>query len=260
MPRREHFSKKEESNLISWFKLDGNFYEEISGADVASMYGWPNSEYKNWRWINDPDGSGTQCLARSSTLGGSGNTQAIPPFLMNGSEYRTDNPSYLKLITQCPGSNYSAAAYSYLLGKTLEFEWYPNTNSKNVYILEAYDGLLGSNANMYAAELYRSGTTLIMKFSTGTKTLCSFTNGKWYKIVIIFIDNLNNTYSTHFKVYDNDTLVADSDNISGMPTITYGSSNKNNRQMLFFNAHYGYHTTAANLTDYLRNVKIYINN
>ena len=258
MPIREHIQKgNKDHNLIMWMKFDGDLMEEVSGLDMAAMFGWPNTQIRNWRWFNDPAGSGTQCIARSSTKGANGNLQGFPSIIVDTREYRADVPTQFKPFRQCPSSAYSDAAINYLLGYTLEFEWYPNANSAQAYLLESYDGIYGNNTNMYGAELYRQGTNLIMKFRTGTKTLCSFSNGRWYKISIDFIDNHNNTYSTRFRVYDNDVLVADSDNITGMPTIPYGSTNRNNRVMCFFNSHYGYYAIAVNMTDYLRNVKVY---
>ena len=257
--KREHIQKgNKDHNLIMWMKFDGDLMEEVSGLDMATMFGYPNTQIKNWRWCSDPDGSGTKCIARSSTQGTSSNMQGFPTIIVDTREYRTDVPTRFKSFQQCPSSAYSDVANNYLLGYTLEFEWYPNANSAQAYLLESYDGIYNQgNANMYGAELYRQGTNLIMKFRTGTKTLYTFSTGRWYRIVIEFIDNHNNTYSSHFKVYDNDALVADSDNITGMPTIPYGSTNQNNRGMCFFNSGWGYYRTAANLTDYLRNVKVY---
>lgn len=254
--KRELISSKEtpspDTSLIMWMKLDGNLVEETSGEDIAVMYGFPNSEIRGYTFVDDPTGIGGKGLRRSLTSGSSSNKQGFPYLLFDTREYRTDNPSLFRIFFQSPSSVDRSPYASYLIGLTLEFEVYFVQQTGNRYILNGYDSLYGNNSQMYGVDIYRDGTTVKVRTPSATQNLYTIQNNTWYRFVLDFVAVDSTHYNVVVKLFNNTTLLA----TYTTPSLIMGSSNKNNRQTLFFNSHYGYFATAANLGDLLRNVKV----
>lgn len=240
-----------DDSLIMWMKLDGNLVEEVSGEDIAVMYGYPNNDYKGYTFVDDPTGIGGKGLRRSLTVGGSSNKQGFPEIVMNPREYRGDYPSAFRLFLQAL-SSYDYVYASYLTGLTLEFEVYFVQQTGNRYILSGYDSLVGSNSQMYAVDIYRNGTTVIVRTPSATQNLYTIQNNAWYRFTLDFVQVDSTHFNVVVKLYNDTTLLA----TYTTPSLIMGSSNKNNRRTFFFNSHYSYYATAPNLGDILRNVKV----
>lgn len=258
MARREKLSNP--PSLVMWMKYDGNLMEEVSGVDFQTMYHLPNSAKKNWTWVDDPAGTNTKCCRRStSTSKNNGFPSEIVDtrelFYYTGGDFSGD---CFKWLSECKTSD-SSSVTVFMTGMELEFEWYPNTNnSGNAYILASWDSLYGGgNANMDGTDIIRNGTRLFAKTRAGETELFTITTGRWYRLVIDYIGNNNNTQTSQIRIYDESLstpLVA-----TASVTIPAGvnSSNKLSRILHFFNSIWDYHATAPNTTDYLRNVKVW---
>lgn len=252
--KREH-SKKEKpsSDLILSLPLDGNIIDSVSGVDLETMYGWPNSSFRSYTFVNDPTGIGGKGIRRSQTLGGRNNLQSIPTFIVDPRNFREDIPTLFKPFSQCESSAYSASIWSFLIGLSLEFEVYILPQTGDRYILESYDGLYGQNYQMYGVEIYRNNLQVFVKTTSENYTLYTLSNNTWYRFKMDFIEVSSSQYKVIVNLFDlNDNLLAS----HATPNIIKGNNNKNSRSLYFFNSAYGYFTTAANMQDLLRNVKV----
>ena len=257
--RREHNAASSgggDEDLYKYLPLNGDFIDRTNGADESLYF----DSITVYAWHSDPADSSRQCLMYS----GNGYNVHLPFF------YRKVNESTLNYLTPAYTPQFTQAKkYLPLLGKTVEFWWYPTSQSGKVYILEGCDSLISqATSGLYGYDLYRYGTALYIyakgRLNNVDKrqqyTLGSFTNGQWYRITLSYKDNGDSTYTATYKMYNaSSTLLLNSDTL-GLPPAPHGENNSivtNSRSPCFFTSHYSYHGAGVNKYDYLKEFKIY---
>lgn len=257
--RREHNAASSgggDEDLYKYLPLNGDFIDQVDGVDDSAYY----DSLTVYTWYSDPTDSSRKCLKHSN----GGYNKGFPTLFKKlvGSNFcwliPANTPNFTQLKNFLP-----------LLGKTVEFWWYPTSQSGKVYILEGCDSLISqTTSGLYGYDLYRYGTTLYIyakgRLNNADKrqqyTLGSFTNGQWYRITVSYKDNGDSTYTATCKMYNaSGTLLLNSDTL-GLPPAPHGENNSivtGSRVLLFFSSHYSYYGVGVNKYDYLKEFKIY---
>lgn len=231
--------------LISYFDYNNNLIDRVSGSDMNGIT-W--SMYATVEFATDPTDSSRKVLCRPT----SGSKGLQGPFILKEGKY------YGYYVS---GNSNDVIL---LVGKTVEFYWYPKSNSSSrAYIWENVDVGGGISAKNLGCDLYRDNNTLkiVARWNNGsvqqqTYTWCTFSVNKWYRVVIDYIDN-GTSFRYFYQLFDGDNLVADSSNLS-LPDITTSPSlSYCDRISCFLNSHYGYYASWANNTDYIKEFKVY---
>lgn len=246
--------------LISYFPLNGDLIEQVTGTDCASMV---DPIYETVVWQSDPLVSGRQCLARStSTNTGGGNhpAYALPSVPTFYPEYRTtgETSRFKYPMTRIPSAAYLEEAYS-MVGYTLEFQYLTvDTSSSAVFIFETIDSLYqASVSGVYGCDLIQQSTRIKINYRiTGTSyvtyDLCEVRPYTWYTIRIRFIPtDSDGSYQCIYNIFNGSTSVA----TWTSPEIPI-ANNTNTRSVRLFNSSWNYYKSGINTNGRLKEVKL----
>jgi len=250
-------------------RLNGNLIEETTGVNCSTMYDIPNCRDGNGYWFEivyttDPTDPTRRCLKRgtSTRMKGCYSIFRMPNVLEPNENDPTIYKCYLTAST-------TSSNWCNLIGKTLEFSYYPNqvNNNRKIIINNSDRDAGGAVSGAKTMDLYQYGTSFILYVNStlGNNIQLTLASGivsnKWYRFKIEHIDIGNEEFYYRISVFDNDTLIGYQDE-TNMGIFYYGSRQTNNRWQCFFNTHYNYfcgYSGVANTTALLKDILIYYN-